>query len=246
MCVVVLQAADRGLTPPPPPGLARLSGPVSLSNNTTGGSKGNASFSSGMPTPNSPVVGSPQSQSGQKFQGTRGSAPALAPAARGSFGSGLKPAMLKRLGSGDGNPFGEQGSGSDRGQGNRQADINRPGLSNSLQTRPITTDSIVHGQPGSELRGSNVGESHSTGVASAPASSGTRRRGPPAHLVARLDRNPFEDDQAQADTHQIRGTAVSQGSSGSGGNNRGRGRGRHATAGGHSGGRQQLPPGGHH
>jgi len=117
ICVIILQAADRGLTPPPPPGLARPSGPVSLSSNTTGGSKGKASLSSGMPTPNSPAVGSPHSQAGQNSQGTRGSAPALTPAARGGFGSGLKPEMLRRLGNGDGKPFGEHASGPDRGQG---------------------------------------------------------------------------------------------------------------------------------
>ena len=173
ICVIILQAADRGLTPPPPPGLARPSGTASLSSNTTAGSNGNASLSRGMPTPNSPAVASPQSQPGQQFQGTRGSAPALAPAARGGFGSGLKPEMLKRLGNGNGNPFGEHTSGSDRGQGDRQTDTNRPGPSNNVQTPPS-----------------------------------------------------------------------SQRSSGSGGSNRGggRGRGRHATAGGHSGGRQ--PPGG--
>ena len=177
ICVPILQAADRGLTPPPPPGLARPSGPVSLSSSTTGGRKGNTSSSSGMPTPNSPAVGSPQSQPGQQFQGTRDPAPALAPAARGGFGSGLRPDMLRRLGNGDGNPFGEHASRSDRGQGDRQADTNRPGLSNNVQTPPS-----------------------------------------------------------------------SQGSSGSGGSDRGRGRGRgrHATAGGHFGGRQQQPPGGHH
>ena len=234
MCVVIMQAADMGLTPPPPPGLARPSGPFSLSSNTTGGSKGNASFSNGMPTAYS------------QLQGTRGSAPALAPAARGGFGSGLTPEMLSRLGNGDGKPFGEQGSGSDRGQGNRQADTNRPGLSNNRQIPPITTDSIPHGQPGSELRGSNVGESHSSGVAPAPASSGTRHRGPPAHLEARLSRNPFEDDHVQADRHQTSGTAASQGSSGSGVSNRGRrrGRGRYVTSGAHYlHGRQQQQGG---
>ena len=118
----------------------------------------------------------------------------------------------------------------------------RPGLSNSLQTPPITTDSIPQCQPGSELGGSNVGDSHSSGVAPAPASSTTRRRGPPAHLAARLSRNPFEDDHAQAERHQIRGAAASQGSSGSLDSNRGRGRGRgrHATSGAnHSCGREQ-------
>ncbi len=176
ICVIILQAAERGLTPRPPPGLARPSGPVSPSSNTTGGSKGNASLSSGMPTPNTPAVGSPQSQAGQQFQGTRGSAPALAAAARGGFGSGLKPEMLKRLGNGDGNPFGEHASRPDRGPGgDRQADTNRAGLSNNVQTTPSSLRSI-----------------------------------------------------------------------GSGGSNRGggRGRGRHATAGGHSGGRQQPPSGG--
>ncbi len=177
MCVMILQVADRGLNPPPPPGLARPSGPVSLSSNTTGGSKGNASLSSGMPTTNSPAVGSPHSQPSRQPQGTTDSSPAPAAAARGGFGSGLKPAMLKRLGNGDGNPFGEQASGSDRGQGDRQADTNRPGLSNNVQTPPS-----------------------------------------------------------------------SQGRSGSRGSNRGGGRGRdrYATAGGHSGGRQQQPPGGRH
>ena len=175
ICVIILQAADRGLTPPPPPGLARPSGPVSPSSNTTGGRKGNASLSSGMPTATSPDVGSPHSQPGQQFQGNRGSAPALAPAAREGFGFGLRSDMLRRLGNGDGNPFGGHASWSDRGQGDRQADTNRPGLSNKVQTPPS-----------------------------------------------------------------------SEGSSGSGGSNRGRGRGRHATAGGHFGGRQQQPPGGHH
>jgi hypothetical protein len=184
MCVVVLQAADRGLTPPPPPGLARPSGSVSPSSSTTGGSKGNASLSSGMPKADS--------QPGRQPQGTTDSAPALAPAARGGFGSGLRPGMLRRLGNGDGNPFGKQASGSDRGQGgDRQADTNRPGLSSSLQTTPITTDSTPQGQPGSELGASNVGDGHSSGVAPTPASSSTGRRGPPAHLVARLSRNPF-------------------------------------------------------
>ncbi len=244
-CVIILQAADRGLTPPPPPGLARPSGTASPSSNTTAGSKGNASLSSGMPTPNSPALGSPHSQPGQQFEHTRGFALALAAADRGGLGSGLRPDMLKRLGSGDGKPFGEHASGSGRGQGgDRQADTSRTGLSNGPQTPPIITDSTPQGQPGSELGDSNVGDGHSSGVAPTPASSSTRRRGPPAHLVARLDRNPFEDDHAQADTHQIRGTAVSQGSSGSGGSGRGRGRGRHATAGAnHSHGRQQQQGG---
>ncbi len=188
------------------------------------------------------------SQPGRQPQGTRDSAPALAPAARGGFGSSLRPEMLRRLGNGDGKPFGEQASRSDRGEGaDRQADTSRPGLSNSLQTCPNITDSIPHGQPGSELGGSNVGDGHSSGVAPAPASSSTRRRGPPAHLVARLSRNPFEDDHAQADRHQISGTAASQGSSGSVGSNRGRGRGRHATSGAnYSHGRQQQQQGGYH
>ena len=226
MCVMVLQAADRGLTPPPPPGLARPSSTASRSSRTIGSTESHASLSKGRPT----------------AQGTRGSAPALAPAARGGFGSGLKPEMLRRLGNGDGNPFGEQGSGSDRGQGgNRQADTSRPGLSDSLHTPPITTGSILHGQPGSELEGSNVGDGPSSGLASTPASSS---RGPPAHLVARLSRNPFEHEHVQADRHQTRGTAASQGSSGSGGSNRGRGRGRHPTSGAnYSHGRQQQQGG---
>ena len=132
--MIILQAADRGLSPPTPPGLARPSGPVSLSSNTTAG-RGKASLSSGMPTPNSPAVGSPRSQPGQQFQGTTDSAAAFAPAARGGFGSGLRPEMLKRLGNGDGKPFGEHASGPDRGQGgDRQAGTNRPGLSNNVQT----------------------------------------------------------------------------------------------------------------
>ncbi|KAL0029987.1 hypothetical protein WJX77_011954 [Trebouxia sp. C0004] len=215
-------AADRGLTPPPPPGLARPSSTASPSSKTIGSTEGHASLSSGMPTAHS--------QPGRQLQGTRGSGPALAPAARGGFGSTLRPDLLRRLGNGDGNSFGEQASGSDRGQGgDRQADTSRPGLSNSLQTRTNTTDSIPHGHPGSELGGSNVGDGRSSGVESAPASSSTRRRGPPAHLVACLNRNPFEDDHAQADRHQIRSTAASQGSTGSGVSNRGRGR--HATSG---------------
>ncbi|DBA78767.1 TPA: hypothetical protein ACH3X1_008672 [Trebouxia sp. C0004] len=230
-------AADRGLTPPPPPGLARPSSTASPSSKTIGSTEGHASLSSGMPTAHS--------QPGRQLQGTRGSGPALAPAARGGFGSTLRPDLLRRLGNGDGNSFGEQASGSDRGQGgDRQADTSRPGLSNSLQTRTNTTDSIPHGHPGSELGGSNVGDGRSSGVESAPASSSTRRRGPPAHLVACLNRNPFEDDHAQADRHQIRSTAASQGSTGSGVSNRGRGR--HATSGAnHSHGRERQP-GGHH
>ncbi len=92
MCVVVLQAADRGLTPPPPPGLARPSSTASPSSRTIGSTESHASVSSGMPTANS--------QARQQPQGTRGSAPALAPAAKGGFGSGLKPDMLRRLGNG--------------------------------------------------------------------------------------------------------------------------------------------------
>ncbi len=204
ICVIILQAADRGLTPPPPPGLARPSGSALPSSDTTGGRKGSVSFSSGMPIPNSPAVGSPHSQPGQQFERTRGLALALAVADRGGFGSGLRPDMLKRPGNGDGKPFGEHASGSDRGQGvNRQADTNRPGLSNSLQTPPITTDSTPQGQPGSELGDSNVGDGQSSGVAPTPASSSTRPRGLPAHLVARLSKNPFEDDHAQADTHHL-------------------------------------------
>ena len=161
ICVIILQAADRGLTSPPPPGLARPSGPVSLSSNTTGGSKGNTSLSSGMPTPNSPAVGSPRSQPGQQFQGTTGSAPALAPAARGGFGPGLKPEMLKRLGKGDGKPFGEHASGPDRGQGgDRQADTNRPGLSNNVQTTPTSQRSS--GSGGSNRGGGRGRDCHAT------------------------------------------------------------------------------------
>ena len=146
ICMIILQAADRGLNPPPPPGLARPSGPVSLSSNTPGGRKGNASLSSGLPAPNPPAVGSPHSQPSQQPQGTRGSAPALTPTAKGGFGSGLKPEMLRRLGNGDGLPFGEQASGSDRGQGgNRQADTNRPGLSNNAQTPPSSQGSSGSG-----------------------------------------------------------------------------------------------------
>ena len=144
--MLILQAADRGLTPPAPPGLAKPSGPVSPSSNTTGGRKGNASLSSGMPTPDSPAVGSPHSQSGRQPQGTRDSAPTLAPAARGGFGSSLRPEMLRRLGNGDGNPFGEQASRSDRGEeADRQVDTSRPALSNSLQTRPTSQGSSGSG-----------------------------------------------------------------------------------------------------
>ncbi len=157
ICVVNLQAADRGLSLPPPPGLARPSGPVSLSSSTTVGSKGNTSLSSGMPTPNSPAVGSPQSQPSQQSQGTRGSGPALTPAARGGFGSGLRPEMLKRLGNGDGKPFGEHASGSDRGQGDRLTDTNRPGLSNNVQTNPSSQRS--NGSGGSN-RGGGRGRGH--------------------------------------------------------------------------------------
>ncbi len=88
---------------------------------TTGGSKGKASLSSGMPTPNSPAVSSPHSQPGRQPQGTTDSAPALTPAARGGFGSGLKLELLRRLGNGNGDPFGECASRPDRGQGGRQA-----------------------------------------------------------------------------------------------------------------------------
>ncbi|KAL0029948.1 hypothetical protein WJX77_009261 [Trebouxia sp. C0004] len=139
-----VQAADGALTPPPPPGLARPPGAASPSIHTPGGRQGNASLSSGMPTPNSPVVGCSHSQPGRQPQGTRDSA--LAPAARGGFGSALRPEMLRRLGNGDGNPFGEQASGSDRGQGgDRQADTSRPGLSNSLQTPPTSLGSSGSG-----------------------------------------------------------------------------------------------------
>ena len=174
ICVIILQAADRGLTTPPPPGLARPSGPVSLSSNTTGGSKGKASLSSGMPTPNSPAVGSPHSQAGQNSQGTRGSAPALTPAARGGFGSGLKREMLRRLGNGDGKPFWEHASGPDRGQGgDRQADTNRPGPSNNVQTTPTSQRSSGSG-------GSNRGGGRGRGRhATAGGDSGGRQPQPP-------------------------------------------------------------------
>ncbi len=173
ICVIILQAADRGLTPPPPPGLARPFGLVSLSSNTTAGSN-TTSLSSGMPTPKPPVVGSPHSQPGQQFQGTRGSAPALTPAARGGFGSGLKPEMLKRLGNGDGKPFGEQGSGPDRGQGgDRQADTSRPGLSNNVQTPPSSQRSSGSG-------GSNRGGGRGRGRhATAGGYFGGRQQQPP-------------------------------------------------------------------
>ncbi|DBA67803.1 TPA: hypothetical protein ACH3X2_014240 [Trebouxia sp. C0005] len=234
-----VQAADRGLTPPAPPGLARPSGTAPPSSRTIGSTESHASVSSNMQIAHS--------QAGRQPQGTSGSVPAFAPAARGGFGSTLRPELLRRLGNGDGKPFGEQALWSDRDRAaDRQDDTSRPGLSNSLQTRPFTTDNISHGQPGSELGGSNIGDGRSSGVGPAPASSSTRRRGPPAHLVARLSRNPFEDEQGQADRHQVSGTAASQGSSVSGGSNRGRGRGRHATSGANHLHRRQQQQGGYY
>ncbi len=54
--------------------------------------------------------------------------------------------MLRRLGNGDGNPFGEQASRSDRGEeADRQVDTSRPALSNSLQTRPTSQGSSGSG-----------------------------------------------------------------------------------------------------
>ncbi|DBA78738.1 TPA: hypothetical protein ACH3X1_008648 [Trebouxia sp. C0004] len=102
-------AADRGLTPPPPPGLARTSGTASPSSKITGRI---------LPLP----------------------------FASGGFGFTLRPEMLRRLGNRDGNPFGQQASGSDRGQGaDRLVNTSRPRLRNIVQTPPSSQGSSGSG-----------------------------------------------------------------------------------------------------